>query len=44
MLGYDAWPLRFGMSSWRPVTTIRVWSNTNAQTMSGAGYPMVKCQ
>ncbi len=44
MLGYDAWPMRYGMSSWRPYTPIKVWSSKDNQVINGAGYPMVKCQ
>lgn len=40
-LGYDAWTLRFGMTSWRATTSMAVWSANVKQDIDGADYPMV---
>lgn len=44
MLGYDAWTLRFGMTSWSAATSTKVWSSSASQTVYGGGYPVEKCQ
>ncbi|MDH4162207.1 MAG: rhodanese-like domain-containing protein [Nitrospirota bacterium] len=44
MLGYDAWTLRFGMTSWNAATSTKVWSSGVSQTIYGGGYPVEKCQ
>ncbi len=44
MLGYNAWTLRFGMTSWREVSSTAVWSSSVKQDIYGGNYPMVMCQ
>ncbi|MCX7793822.1 MAG: rhodanese-like domain-containing protein [Thermodesulfovibrionales bacterium] len=45
MLGYDAWTLRFGMTSWRNVSPTRVWSSRQTpQNIYGGNYPIETCQ
>jgi rhodanese-related sulfurtransferase len=41
MLGYNAWTLRFGMTSWREVSSTAVWSSSVKQDIYGGGnyYP-----
>ena len=43
-LGYDAWQLRFGMTSWRETSSTAVWSknSTHNQDVMGGNYPTVK--
>lgn len=41
-LGYNAWTLRFGMTSWNAATPTAVWSSAVKQSVTGAGYPLVK--
>jgi rhodanese-related sulfurtransferase len=43
MLGYNAWTLRFGMTSWREVSTTKVWSPSVSQDIDGGNYPMETC-
>jgi rhodanese-related sulfurtransferase len=43
MLGYNAWTLRFGMTSWRDVSSTRVWSSGVTQDIHGAGYLQEIC-
>lgn len=40
-LGYDAWTLRFGMTSWKASSPTAVWSSSVKQSITGANYPMV---
>jgi rhodanese-related sulfurtransferase len=44
LLGYNAWTLRFGMTSWRAVSPTKVWSSGTSQDIYGAGYSMETCQ
>lgn len=45
MLGYNAWTLRFGMTSWRAVSPTKVWSNNQTpQEIYGGKYSMETCQ
>jgi rhodanese-related sulfurtransferase len=39
VLGYNAWTLRFGMLGWNSLTLSKIWSSTDAQNISGGGYP-----
>lgn len=43
MLGYNAWTLRFGMTSWSAATTTKVYSSGASQSVYGGGYPVVRC-
>jgi len=44
MLGYNAWTLRFGMTSWREKSPTKVWSNSQIpQDIYGGNYPMETC-
>ncbi|MEW6326530.1 MAG: rhodanese-like domain-containing protein [Thermodesulfobacteriota bacterium] len=44
MLGYNAWTLRFGMTSWRASSPTKVWlSSQTPQDIYGAGLPMEMC-
>ncbi len=43
MLGYNAWTLRFGMTSWSAATTTKVYSSSASQSVYGGGYPVVRC-
>lgn len=43
MLGYNAWTLRFGMTSWRAVSTTKVYSPLAAQDIYGANLSTVTC-
>jgi rhodanese-related sulfurtransferase len=40
-LGYDAWTLRFGMTSWKAVSPTAVWSASVKQSIAGGNYPVV---
>lgn len=40
-LGYDAWTLRFGMTSWKASSPTAVWSSAVKQAIAGGGYPVV---
>ena len=45
LLGYNAWTLRFGMTSWREKTPTKVWSNNQTpQDIYGGNYNMETCQ
>jgi rhodanese-related sulfurtransferase len=45
MLGYNAWTLRFGMTSWKSVSPTKIWSpNQAAQNIYGGNYPLERCQ
>ncbi|MEW6068325.1 MAG: rhodanese-like domain-containing protein [Nitrospirota bacterium] len=41
MLGYNAWTLRFGMTSWRAVSSTAVYSSAVKQDIYGGSYSMV---
>lgn len=43
ILGYNAWTLRFGMTSWSAKSPTAVWSPTVKQDIYGAGYPVEYC-
>jgi rhodanese-related sulfurtransferase len=43
LLGYNAWTLRFGMTSWREVSSTAVWSSAVKQDIFGGNYPMEVC-
>ncbi len=43
MLGYNAWTLRFGMTSWMGSTGTKVWSSRVSQTIYGAGFRIERC-
>ena|SRR4030042_5146827 len=43
MLGYNAWTLRFGMTSWREKSPTKVWSPSVSQDIDGGNYPMETC-
>lgn len=43
MLGYNAWTLRFGMTSWSKSTSTKVWSSSASQWIDGGGYAVEKC-
>lgn len=40
-LGYNAWTLRFGMTSWKAATPTAVWSSSVKQSIAGGDFPMV---
>jgi rhodanese-related sulfurtransferase len=40
-LGYDAWTLRFGMTSWKASSPTAVWSASVKQAIAGGDYPVV---
>lgn len=40
-LGYDAWTLRFGMTSWKDFSNTAVWSASVKQEIEGGNYPVV---
>ena len=40
-LGYDAWTLRFGMTSWKAATATAVWTSAVKQSITGGNYPVV---
>lgn len=40
-LGYDAWTLRFGMTSWKAASPTAVWSSSVKQAIAGGNYPLV---
>ena len=40
-LGYNAWTLRFGMTSWKAATSTAVWSPNVKQSITGGNYPVV---
>lgn len=40
-LGYDAWTLRFGMTSWKAASPTAVWSPAVKQVVVGGNYPTV---
>jgi len=44
VLGYDAWTLRFGMTSWNGLSKTKIWSPKISQDLFGAGYPTQTCQ
>jgi len=44
LLGYNAWTLRFGMTSWREVTPTKVSSPSDSQDIFGADLPMQTCE
>lgn len=39
-LGYDAWTLRFGMTSWKEVSPTAVYSSNVKQDIVGGNYPI----
>jgi rhodanese-related sulfurtransferase len=41
IMGYDAYPLRFGMTAWQKSTPTVVWSATEKQDITGGNYPVV---
>jgi rhodanese-related sulfurtransferase len=41
VLGYDAWTLRFGMTSWKASSSTAVWSSSIKQDITGGNYPVV---
>jgi len=41
LLGYDAWTLRFGMTSWNASTPMAVWSSRVKQDITGGNYPVI---
>jgi rhodanese-related sulfurtransferase len=41
LLGYDAWTLRFGMTSWKASSPTAVWSSAVKQNITGGNYPVV---
>lgn len=43
LLGYNAWTLRFGMTSWYAESPTAVWSSSVKQIIYGGGYPLEFC-
>lgn len=41
LLGYNAWTLRFGMTSWAASSSTKVWSSSVSQAVNGGNYPVV---
>ena len=43
LLGYNAWTLRFGMTSWYPVKSTAIYKSTVKQDIFGGNYSLEYC-